>query len=118
MYATCVTFVQQVLAALGMAEALHEAGLWDEPPHESWANVMAAAESAAERAADQADAAQFDGQEQQAAAAAVAASAAEEAGVDEEAQEEAAAAAAAAAAEEQQARERPRAHEYGARSAR
>ena len=41
-YAECVEFVQEVLAALGMAEALHTAGMWDTPPHESWANVMAA----------------------------------------------------------------------------
>ena len=46
MYAECVDVVKQVLAALGMAEALFAAGLWDEPPHESWATVLAAAHHA------------------------------------------------------------------------
>ena len=52
MYAKAVCFVQRVLTALGMAQALHDAGMWDEPPLESWEHVQAAAESPAERAAE------------------------------------------------------------------
>jgi hypothetical protein len=96
MYAEAVKFVKQVLAALGMAQALHDAGLWDEPPLESWEHLQDAAESPAERAAARADDLQFEGLAQQHELAAEAAEAAELAGEDEEAQEEAAAAAAAA----------------------
>jgi hypothetical protein len=62
MYAAVVVFVQEVLAALGMANTLFDAGLWDEPPLEEWAHVRAAAAAEAERAAAHDDAAQFDGQ--------------------------------------------------------
>lgn len=98
MYKEVVKFVQQVLAALGMAQALYDAGMWDEPPLETWEHVQAAAESPAERAAAAADAAQFEGQALQEEVGAEAAEAAQAAGAAEEAQEEAAAAAAAAEA--------------------
>ena len=47
---TTAAEMQQVLAALGMAQALFDAGTWDEPPHESWDYVPAAADSAVEAA--------------------------------------------------------------------
>eukprot|EP00966_Prymnesium_polylepis_P200506 4646166-Prymnesium_polylepis.1 len=91
MYAECVAFVQEVLAALGMAVALHEAGLWDEPPLEEWAHVRTAAAATAEQAAQRNDAAQFDGQAAQHEAAQEAAEAATELdGADEEEANEAA----------------------------
>ena len=93
-----VQFVQKVLAALGMAEVLRDAGMWDEPPHESWEHVEAAIDSAAEQSAAGADEMQFEGQVLQQQAADAAADAAEVAGEAEEAQEEAAAAGAAAGA--------------------
>ena len=49
MYRECVTFVQLVLAALGMAQALHDAGMWDEPPLEDWEHVQAAKAEARRR---------------------------------------------------------------------
>ena len=53
MYTECIRFVQQVFASLGMASALHEAGLWDEGQWyvEEWSKVQVEAESAAEAAA-------------------------------------------------------------------
>ena len=98
MYTEVVGFVQQVLVALGMAQALHDAGMWDEPPLEDWAEVQAAAAAAAEAAAAQADEVQFEGQALQQEAATAAAERTEAEGAQEEAQEEAAAAAADAAA--------------------
>eukprot|EP00966_Prymnesium_polylepis_P314899 7276372-Prymnesium_polylepis.1 len=96
MYAAVVVFVQEVLAALGMANTLFDAGLWDEPPLEEWAHVRAAAAAEAERAAAHDDAAQFDGQAEEHEAGQEAADVATEAeGADEEAAEEAAVLAAA-----------------------
>ena len=94
-YVEVIAFVQEVLAALGMAAVLYKAGLWDEPPLEKWSHVRAAATAEAERAAARADAAQFDGQaEEHDAGQEAAAMATELEGAEEDEAEEAATAAA------------------------
>ena len=70
LYAQRVALMRPVVAALGMAQALRDAGMWDEVPLEAWNVAVAAAASPEETQANQADAEQFEGLAKEAAAAA------------------------------------------------